>query len=115
MNRHGEFKRRYQRKPLRLWTWLAYSVTDEPRVVQTVDVAPEGVQFVDTSPLELRSVVLIRIWLNGETSPLECKGRVCWSRQETDASWRFGVRFLDLSADEHDLIEQRIYSLSAVA
>jgi hypothetical protein len=115
MNRHGEFKRRHLRKRVQMSTWMAFSVDEVPRINSTVDVAPEGAQFSDISPVAVRSVVLLRIHLGDKTSPLECKGRVCWTRQVSDDTWRFGVRFLDLSDEEHNLIEQRLYTLSAVA
>ena len=94
---------------------MAFSADAEPRVTHTVNVTPEGAQFADSRPVEPQAMILLRIRVDDETSPLECKGRVCWVRQTSDGTWRFGVRFLDLTDDEHNLIKQRICPLSTVA
>jgi len=79
---------------------------DERRVAHTVDLAPEGARFSSGRPVELRSLVLLRLQLDNPPATIECKGRVCWSRPADDGSCQFGIRFLDLTDDERDLVER---------
>ena len=106
MNRHGEFKRRYQRRNVRIGTWILFAEEAGRRATYTVDLAQEGARFASDRPVELRSLVLLRLHLDNPLATIECKGRVCWSRRTGDRSNEFGIRFLDLTDDERELLER---------
>jgi len=106
MNRHGEFKRRHQRRNVRIGTWMMFPHEDGRRVTYTVDLTQEGARFASERPVELRSLVLLRLQIENPLTTIECKGRVCWSRHTGDGSSQFGIRFLDLTDDEQELLER---------
>ena len=72
----------------------------------TVDLSQEGARFAGERPVDLRSLVLLRFQLENPPATIECKGRVCWSRAAGDGSNQFGIRFLDLTDDERELLER---------
>lgn len=79
---------------------------DGRRVAYTVDLAPEGARFTCDRLVDLRSLVLLRLQLENPSTTIECKGRVCWSRRTSNGESQFGMRFLDLTDDERELLDR---------
>lgn len=71
----------------------------------TMDVSREGAKFRADSPTPSDCLVVLFLALEGGAFPLEAKGRVCWSEPLHGGGSCFGVRFLDLSEDESNLLE----------
>jgi len=115
MNMYAEFKRRYQREKVRVWTWMVLSRDGMPRVTRTIDLTPEGAQFSSVLPVDPYLVVLLRFQLEEPPVALECKGRVCWSRMMDDGLYHYGVRFVDLSDDERDMLDLQMPGTCAAA
>ena len=76
--------------------------------MRSADLSRSGVRFTWLRPMVPDTPVLIRLQL-GENGPsIECKGRVCWCQSLQNGLHHLGVRFLDMSEDEHDHLEEFI-------
>jgi len=106
MNRHGEYKRRHQRKNVNVLAWSLLSLDAGPHVTETIDLASEGARLTSAHPVESYSIVLLRLRLEDSTTTIECKGRICWCESVDSGVYHYGVRFLDLSDDERELLEK---------
>ncbi|MBN2312135.1 MAG: PilZ domain-containing protein [Candidatus Hydrogenedentes bacterium] len=93
-------QRRQKRYTRPVCAWLMFR--HEPSAIGTVsvDVSLEGGRFCALEPVAAGTPVLVYLQLRPGTFSVECKGRVCWSRQMADGLEHFGVRFLDLSEPE---------------
>jgi len=73
--------------------------------MRSADLSLSGVRFTWLRPHVPGTPLLIRLQL-GETGPaIECKGRVCWSVPLRNGLHYFGVRFLDMTEDEIEHLE----------
>lgn len=79
-----------------------------PRTVTTEDIGLGGAQFRTEHVVDDGTPVLLYLRLRPDTAPIECKGKVCWRTRDADATWRFGVSFVDLADDERAAIEELV-------
>ena len=97
-------RRRHPRANARLGAWLSFPGEAATRGAATRDLSLEGARFSTRRKVEIGTPVLIGLELRVDISPLECKGRVAWTRPNADGSYDFGVRFVDLQYNETESI-----------
>lgn len=97
--------RRHERHKTNVNAWLEF-FNEAPRSAVSLDLSPEGARFSANRPVCIGERVLVRMQFACLPNPVECKGRVCWTRPAGNRQHMFGVRFVDLSADEqHELVK----------
>ena len=101
-------RRRHARADARVGAWLSFPGEAATRGATTRDLSLEGARFSTRRKVEIGTPVLIGLELRADISPLECKGRVAWTRPNADGSYDFGVRFVDLQDNETESIRARI-------
>lgn len=95
--------RRHERRKVNVNTWLEF-FNEAPRSAVSLDLGPEGARFSAMRPVCVGERVIVRMQFACLPDPVECKGRVCWTRPGGNRQHTFGVRFVDLNADEqHEL------------
>jgi hypothetical protein len=71
-----------------------------------MDLGVEGARFAMIRPVQVGDQVLVNLLLPSGT--IECKGRVCWSRDAEEEQNSFGVRFLDLREAEREYLSRHL-------
>lgn len=102
-------RRRYTRQALSVPASLRFHEEEAPLLTLTQDVGLEGAKFSTGRAVEPGVPVLLRLQL-GDGRVLECKAKVCWSRDADGESTDFGIRFLDLHEDEREFLRQFLES-----
>jgi len=97
-------RRRYPRKKEAVQAWLSLRCATDALSTLTLDLGAEGAQFSTLQPIAEADPVLIQMQLG--FSLVECKGRVCWAKRMANGLCHFGVRFLDLSPEDTDQVNQ---------
>lgn len=96
--------RRHRRWPVPIITTVRYRQPALARSIATLDLSEEGAQFRDCVPVVPGMPLLVFLQDEIAGVPLECKGRIIWCVPSVRGSYRYGVRFLDLSDEERDRI-----------
>jgi len=95
-----EDARRHQRHKVAVCAWLDFHRENTTRGTVSEDLAVEGARFCSMRPVAVGEGVLVRMQLEPSAGPIECKGRICWTRSQPNELHTFGVRFVDLSEEE---------------
>ena len=93
-------KRRHERFAVPVAAWLEFFGDTDTRGTVSRDVGAEGARFSGVRPALVGEPVIVRMQLGRGTQPVECKGRIVWSKMMPNRLHDFGVRFLDLSEEE---------------
>ena len=106
-------RRRHIRHLTETGAWLCQPRERRPVPMRSADLSASGVRLLWLRPLVPGTPLLVRLQL-GETGPvIECKGRVCWSAPLENGLHQFGVRFLDVTDDELERLEEFLSSTKA--
>lgn len=92
--------RRHNRHKVAVCAWLDFYHENTTRGTVSEDLSLEGARFSSMRPVNVGERVLVRMQLDRAGTPIECKGRVCWTASQPNRLHTFGVRFVDLSEDE---------------
>ena len=93
-------KRRYERRRARVAARLMFHGPDRRKTVTTLDLSAQGARFSNHESVRTDKPVIVQLRLDPHGVPIECKGRVCWSKKMPDSRCHFGVRFVDLNEEE---------------
>lgn len=99
-------KRRFARVEDPVCTWLSFRKDNAAYGTLTLDLGAEGARFSTLRNVQIGEHVLVTLQL--PASSIECKGRVCWSKQTPEGLFSFGVRFLDLREGERDALGRHV-------
>jgi len=88
--------------------WLRFREETSDRSTVTVDLAEEGARFSSLSPVRVGAPLLLHIQCDTSGAALECKGKVIWSRLNANGLYHFGVRFVDLCAEERQRLSRAV-------
>lgn len=92
--------RRHERYPVPVAAWIEFYGDSHSRSALSRDVSAEGARFSGIRPALTGEPVLVRMQLGRTQTPMECKGRIVWSKSMPNRLYEFGVRFVDLSEEE---------------
>jgi len=95
-----EDARRHKRHKVGVYAWLEFCHETTTRGTLSEDLALEGARFSSMRPVVVGERVLVRMQLERSRGPIECKGRICWTKNQPNRLHTFGVRFVDLCEDE---------------
>lgn len=104
MNWFGNFRRRHPRRTVLMQACLYLRGLDAGAPVMSLNLGRHGALFSGSQPVSQGEPVLLAL----ELSPgafLECKGVVRWVRTMPNGRHHLGVRFLDLSDEERDMLD----------
>ncbi|MFO7973899.1 MAG: PilZ domain-containing protein [Candidatus Hydrogenedentota bacterium] len=99
-------RRRHIRHAIEIATWLYEPRERRPLLMRSADLSLSGVRLTWLRPLLAGTPLLVCLQL-GENGPaIECKGHVCWCALLKNGLHHFGVRFLDITEDESQQLEE---------
>ena len=99
-----EEKRRFPRVPHPVCAWISFRKDTAAYGTLTVDLCPDGARFGALHQVETGERLLLSLQL--PSANVECKGKVCWTDVSANGLHYFGVRFVDLSEAERDLLDE---------
>ncbi|NUM55599.1 MAG: PilZ domain-containing protein [Candidatus Hydrogenedentes bacterium] len=92
--------RRHERYAVPVAAWIEFYGDTNTRGTISRDVSAEGARFSSIRPTLVGEPVIVRMQLGRAQTPMECKGRVVWSKYMPNRLHEYGVRFVDLSEEE---------------
>lgn len=99
-HRQSKDSRRHKRHRVAVCAWLDFRHENSARGTVSEDLAVEGARFSSLRPVVVGEPVLVRMQLDRSRGPIECKGRICWTKSQPNHLHTFGVRFVDLCEEE---------------
>jgi c-di-GMP-binding flagellar brake protein YcgR len=97
-------RRRYARSQRTLCAWLSACEDESALGTRTVDLSCGGACFSSLSPIDVGKKLLVSLEMPPAT--IECKAKVCWNNLSSNGLHYFGVKFLDVSEHERNLLER---------
>lgn len=101
-------RRRHIRHGIEISAWLYEPREGHPSPMRSGDLSLLGVRLTWLRPLPAGTSLLVRLQLGENGTAIECKGRVCWCAPLKNGLYHFGVRFLDMTEDEREEMEEFI-------
>ena len=92
--------RRHERYTVPVAAWIEFYGDTNSRGAISRDVSAEGARFSSVRPTLVGEPVIVRMQLGRAQTPMECKGRIVWSKYMPNRLHEYGVRFVDLSEEE---------------
>lgn len=99
-------RRRHIRHSIAIGAWLSQPSEGRLSPMRSADVSVSGARLTWLRPLAPNTPLLVRMQLGESGHAIECKGRVCWCAPLKNGLHHFGVRFLDITEDEHERLEE---------
>jgi hypothetical protein len=92
--------RRHERYAVPVAAWIEFYGDTNTRGTISRDMSAEGARFSSIRPTLVGEPVIVRMQLGRTQAPMECKGRVVWSKFMPNRLHEYGVRFVDLTDEE---------------
>ena len=96
-------KRRFPRVQHPVCAWILFRKDTAAYGTLSIDLGCDGARFGALHRVQTGEKLLLSLQL--PSANVECKGKVCWTDVSANGLHYFGVRFVDLSAAERDVLD----------